>query len=115
MLRVRRVGLAAARCQCAGNAPGPAGTLRAPGLYRRGTRVLGCARAMGITVDGDPPGKGRTVASSAGHLVAVDYPIASVGAQGRPQADIVVTALKDDAVIYEMRMMTAPETVQPTT
>jgi DUF1680 family protein len=72
-------------------------------------------RAMGIAVDGDMLGKGQAVPAATGNLVAVDYAIPSSGAQGRPRAEVVVTALKDDAVIYEMRMMTDVEAVQPVT
>jgi hypothetical protein len=70
-------------------------------------------RAMGITVDGDTLGQGRPVTGSTGNLIAVDYAIPSSGAQGRPQAEVIVTALQDDAVVYEMRMMTGTEAVQP--
>jgi DUF1680 family protein len=70
-------------------------------------------RAMGITVDGDTLGQGQPVTGSTGNLVAVDYAIPSSGAQGRPQAEVIVTALQDDAVVYEMRMMTGTEAVQP--
>jgi hypothetical protein len=72
-------------------------------------------RAIGIAVDGDMLGKGQAVPAATGNLVAVDYAIPSSGAQGRPRAEVVVTALKDDAVIYEMRMMTDVEAVQPVT
>jgi hypothetical protein len=88
--------------------PGPA-VLRV--MVARGDAT----RAMGITVDGDTLGKGQPVASTTGNLIAVDYAIPSSGAQGRPQAEVAVTALKDDAVIYEMRMMTEPDAIQPVT
>ncbi len=66
-------------------------------------------RPMTITVDGDPLGKGRPVMLATGNLIAVDYAIPSSGAQGRPLAQVVVSAQKKDAVIYEIRMLTDAE------
>ncbi|WP_298091823.1 DUF6805 domain-containing protein, partial [uncultured Sphingomonas sp.] len=63
-------------------------------------------RKMGISVDGQALGAGRRVEGGEGHFAAIDYAVPGNGA-GTP-ADVVVTALRDDAVLYEIRMMTLP-------
>lgn len=62
-------------------------------------------RKMGISVDGQPLGAGQQVEGGEGHFAAIYYPVPGNGA--KPQAEVAVTALQDDAVLYEMRMMTA--------
>ncbi len=86
-----------------------------PAVLRVMVALTDAERPIDITVDGNRLGRGQWAALSAGNLVAVDYAVPSSGAQGNPQARVVVTALKDDAVVYEMRMMAEVGAVQPTT
>ncbi|PXA91049.1 glycoside hydrolase family 127 protein [Nostoc sp. 3335mG] len=82
--------------------PGP-GVLRLL-LWGRDT-----GRAVDITLDGMALATATHKGPAADRFVALDYPIPSVGAQGKPNAVIGLTATKGDAVIYEVRMLTAED------
>ena len=41
--------------------------------------------------------------------MAIDIPVPAAGAQGKPTAEITLTPIRDNAVIYEMRMMTTED------
>ncbi len=71
-------------------------------------------RETDITLDGTPLATATYRGPAADRLVALDYPIPSAGAQGRPQATIGLTPTRGDGVIYEVRMLTA-EDAQPVT
>jgi DUF1680 family protein len=66
-------------------------------------------RRMIVAVDGQDLAPGTAPGVTVGNLAAVDYIIPSAGEQGRDRAEVRITAAKEDAVVYEMRMM-APET-----
>ncbi|WP_347302436.1 glycoside hydrolase family 127 protein [Croceibacterium sp. TMG7-5b_MA50] len=64
-------------------------------------------RPMIVSVNGQALERGEPTGVTAGNLVAVDYLVPSAGEQGRDRAEVSVTAERADAVIYEMRMMSA--------
>lgn len=66
-------------------------------------------RAVDIAIDGAPLATATHKGPAADRFVALDYPIPSAGAQGRPDAKVDLTAKKGDAVIYEVRMLTAED------
>ncbi|WP_082453812.1 glycoside hydrolase family 127 protein [Sphingomonas sp. Leaf62] len=66
-------------------------------------------RAIDIALDGAPLATATHKGPAADRFVALDYPIPSAGAQGRPAATITLTAKQGDAVIYEVRMLTAED------
>lgn len=67
-------------------------------------------RPMMVAVNGQELKRGKPTGVTTGNLAAVDYPIPSAGEQGRDKAEVTITAAKEDAVIYEMRMMAAETT-----
>ncbi|KQM61756.1 MULTISPECIES: glycoside hydrolase family 127 protein [unclassified Sphingomonas] len=64
-------------------------------------------RAIDITLDGTPLATATHQGPAVDRYVALDYPIPSAGAQGRPQATIGLTPTRGDGVVYEVRMLTA--------
>jgi hypothetical protein len=66
-------------------------------------------RAVDIALDGAPLATATHAGPAADRFVALDYPIPSAGAQGRPAAQLALTAKKGDAVIYEVRMLTTED------
>ncbi|WP_193742874.1 glycoside hydrolase family 127 protein [Sphingobium bisphenolivorans] len=60
-------------------------------------------RPLAISVDGKPLANGRPVDLGDGNFAAIDFLVP----QGGAAANVVVTAVKDDAVLYEIRLMTA--------
>ncbi|MDP1026812.1 glycoside hydrolase family 127 protein [Sphingomonas sp. KR1UV-12] len=64
-------------------------------------------RQMAITVDGTPLKTDRAPREREDRFVTIDYPIPSTGAQGKPLAEVVFTPVKEEAVLYEVRMLTA--------
>ena len=84
-----------------------------PAVLRVTVAVADAQRAMTITVDGETLTQPQ-VAERAGNFAAVDYPIRAHGTPGAAQAEVTVAAGREDAVLYEMRMMTAAEPAPPT-
>ncbi|WP_121115679.1 glycoside hydrolase family 127 protein [Croceibacterium ferulae] len=67
-------------------------------------------RHMIVTVNGQELERGEPTGVTVGNLAAVDYPVPSAGEQGRDKAQVTVAAAKEDAVVYEMRMMAPAQT-----
>lgn len=63
-------------------------------------------RSIRIAVDGVPISTERPTQSPQDHFVSVDFKLPSAGAQSKPTAEISFTPVKDDAVIYEVSMLT---------
>ncbi|MEH3101723.1 glycoside hydrolase family 127 protein [Sphingomonas adhaesiva] len=71
-------------------------------------------RPMAVTVDGQPvPPTGRGDRTGE-RFALLDHAIPAMGAQGRPRAMVSIIAGRDDAVIYEVRMLTAPDAASTT-
>jgi DUF1680 family protein len=66
-------------------------------------------RPMTITVDGQPVARTARGGRKGERFALLDHAIPSAGARGRPRAAVSITAGRDDAVIYEVRMLTAAE------
>ncbi|USU09713.1 glycoside hydrolase family 127 protein [Sphingomonadaceae bacterium OTU29MARTA1] len=79
-----------------------------PAILRLLVAAGDAGREMAITVDGQTLGKGRPAGDATGNLVSVDYIVPSSGAQGQPNVEVTVAAQKEDAVVYEIRMLSAP-------
>ena len=72
-------------------------------------------RPLGISVDGTAVTDPVANRPRADRFVAIDLPLPATGAQGRPTAEITIAPVKEQAVIYEMRMLTADEGAPITT
>jgi len=100
----------------------PGDTMRLTLARRPGPAVLRVVlwgadvkRPLGVSVDGTP--LVRPAAASAAPsdgFAAVDYPLPSAGAQGRAVAQVEFAPGREEAVIYEVRMLTVDDGVPPT-
>jgi DUF1680 family protein len=64
-------------------------------------------RELAITVDGMSVPTKRAERPPEDRFVTIDYPLPSAGSQGRRQAEVVLIPVKEEAVLYEVRMLTA--------
>ncbi len=71
-------------------------------------------RDIAISVDGQPLVTETRKGPGRDGFVEVDYPLPSAGAQGKPDAVIGFRAVRGDTIVYEVRMLTAPDAA-PTT
>ena len=73
------------------------------------------SKPFALAVDGQPLEAEWPERPEGQGFLALDFPLPSAGEQGRDRATIAVTALKDQALIYDMRMMTLPQDTVPAT
>jgi hypothetical protein len=102
----RRIGPGGTLSLTLGRRPGPA-TLR---VIVWGNDV---ATPLGLSVDGTPVAAAATGRAPEERFVAIDHPLPSAGAQGRPTATVRF-APPDGALIYEVRMLAAEDGVPVT-
>ncbi|MBR0552819.1 glycoside hydrolase family 127 protein [Stakelama marina] len=65
-------------------------------------------KPFAISVDGTTLEQSWPKASPGDRFVTLDFALPDTGEQGKAKAKIAITALKDQALIYEMRVLTAP-------
>ena len=72
-------------------------------------------RAFGVAVDGAPLSLPVRDLPRESRFIAIDLPLPSVGEQGRSKAEITFTALAQEALLYEVRMLASPAEAAITT
>ena len=79
-----------------------------PGVLRITVWGADVERPLAIAVDGDQLKGKWPVKERVDDFVALDFPLPNAGEQGRAEAVITITALKEQALVYGLRML-APE------